>query len=263
MVRCATVRISRPVRPACCAEASRRTPTSRPGLGRSANRRPADGGGAGRRRGQPDHDPHGGGLAGAVGAEEAGDPAGLGGEGDVVDGGEPAVRLGEGLDFDHGLTLSCGNGYAHRGRPRRQTGADPEKFSGSYPERMAHHDRRETYLARRPSDCCRAAWALVAAAGRRLGMAADQPPGRARSASSTTTWRAGSRGSGRRLTDAAEVGTYLGETIVGGIVVALAGLVFAIWKRRGCRSCSSRLSRSASAASTGWAPTSTRASGRR
>src|SRR6266540_853605 len=30
------VRLSRPVRPACCADASRSTPTSRPGLGRSA-----------------------------------------------------------------------------------------------------------------------------------------------------------------------------------------------------------------------------------
>ena len=40
MVRWAIVRISRPVRPACCAEASSKTPTSRPGLGSSANRRP-------------------------------------------------------------------------------------------------------------------------------------------------------------------------------------------------------------------------------
>src|SRR4051812_11663836 len=41
MVSEAMVRISRPVRPACWAEASRRTPTSRPGLGRSANRTPS------------------------------------------------------------------------------------------------------------------------------------------------------------------------------------------------------------------------------
>ncbi|HTE71920.1 MAG TPA: phosphatase PAP2 family protein [Actinomycetes bacterium] len=33
------------------------------------------------------------------------------------------------------------------------------------------------------------------------------------------------------LTDAAEIGTYLGETRVGGIVVALAAVVFALWKR--------------------------------
>ncbi len=40
IVRAARVRTSRPVRPACWAGASRRTPTSRPGLGRSAKRRP-------------------------------------------------------------------------------------------------------------------------------------------------------------------------------------------------------------------------------
>ena len=40
MVRRATVRTPRPVRPACCAEASRSTPTTRPGLGSSLNRRP-------------------------------------------------------------------------------------------------------------------------------------------------------------------------------------------------------------------------------
>src|SRR3954451_20184893 len=40
MVSEAVVRISRPVRPACWADASNSTPTSRPGLGRSANRSP-------------------------------------------------------------------------------------------------------------------------------------------------------------------------------------------------------------------------------
>ncbi len=39
-MRWASVRISRPVRPACWAEASSRTPTSRPGLGSSEKRRP-------------------------------------------------------------------------------------------------------------------------------------------------------------------------------------------------------------------------------
>jgi len=33
------------------------------------------------------------------------------------------------------------------------------------------------------------------------------------------------------LTDAAEIGTYLGETIVGGVVIALTAVVFALWKR--------------------------------
>src|SRR6266508_6290715 len=40
IIRRAMVRISRPVRPACWAEASSITPSSRPGLGRSANLRP-------------------------------------------------------------------------------------------------------------------------------------------------------------------------------------------------------------------------------
>ena len=40
MICWAMVRISRPVRPACWAEASSITPTSRPGLGRSAKCRP-------------------------------------------------------------------------------------------------------------------------------------------------------------------------------------------------------------------------------
>ena len=95
MVRAATSRVSRPVRPACCAEASRRTPTSRPGLGRSAYLRP-------RTVAEPDV----GGvrptmtrmvvdLPGAVRTEESGHAARLGGEGDVVDGAEAAVRPGE------------------------------------------------------------------------------------------------------------------------------------------------------------------------
>ena len=101
MVCAARVRISRPVRPACWAEASSRTPTSRPGLGRSVNRRPSDGGGAGGRLGEADHHPHGRGLAGAVGAEETGDAAGSGGEGDVVDGDGGAVAFGESFHGDH------------------------------------------------------------------------------------------------------------------------------------------------------------------
>src|SRR3954463_9657240 len=110
MVSAAVVRISRPVRPACWADASRRAPTSRPGLGRSANRTPlmvavagggardppsVDGRGAGRRGGQTHHYAHGGGLAGAVRAEEAGDATGPGGEGDGVDGGEAGVPPGQ------------------------------------------------------------------------------------------------------------------------------------------------------------------------
>ena len=66
------------------------------GVGQVDEPAAVDGGGARGGRGEADHDPHGGGLAGAVGPEEAGDPAGGRGEGDVVDGGQPAaVGLGE------------------------------------------------------------------------------------------------------------------------------------------------------------------------
>jgi len=50
-----------------------------------------DGCRAGRGRGQAHQDPQRGGLAGAVRAEEAGDPARLGGERGVVHGREAAV----------------------------------------------------------------------------------------------------------------------------------------------------------------------------
>jgi len=40
-------------------------------------------------------------FAGAVGAEEAGDVSGAGGEGEVVDGGDRAVASGELFCFDH------------------------------------------------------------------------------------------------------------------------------------------------------------------
>ncbi len=54
-----------------------------------------DGRGAGCRDGQTDHHAHRGGLAGAVRTEETGHAAGLGGEGDVVDGGEAGVPPGQ------------------------------------------------------------------------------------------------------------------------------------------------------------------------
>ena len=90
IVRWARVRISRPVRPACCAEASSRTPTSRAGVGQVGEPAPVDRGGPRGGRGEADDDAHRRRLAGAVGAEEAGDPTGGRGERDVVDGGQPA-----------------------------------------------------------------------------------------------------------------------------------------------------------------------------
>ena len=68
-------------------------------------------------RGETDHHAHGGGLAGAVGAEEAGD-AGLDLERDMVDGGEGAVPLGEVLDWDHGVEPVPPAGPAHRAQGR-------------------------------------------------------------------------------------------------------------------------------------------------
>jgi hypothetical protein len=55
----------------------------------------ADGRGAAVRRRQAEQHPQRGGLAGAVGPEEAGDPAGPDLEGQVVNGGDSTVPLGE------------------------------------------------------------------------------------------------------------------------------------------------------------------------
>lgn len=79
-------------------------------------RRPADRGGARRRLDEPEQHPPGGRLAGPVGAEEAGDPAGFDGEVEIVDGGEPAKAFGEPGDGDlharpnWGLRASRGRG---------------------------------------------------------------------------------------------------------------------------------------------------------
>ena len=59
-----------------------------------------DGGRAGVGADQAEQHPQGGGLAGAVGAEEPGDRAGVDGEGQVVDGGHAAEALGEPVDLD-------------------------------------------------------------------------------------------------------------------------------------------------------------------
>ena len=89
----------------------------------------------GRRREAADH-PQGGGLAGAVRAEEAGDGAGLAGERDVVDGGLGAVALGEVVDGDHaaqhrrarpGTRLSADGRCAYR--PRSMRGTDFGRLS--------------------------------------------------------------------------------------------------------------------------------------
>ena len=59
-----------------------------PGVGQFGVPTAGDRGVSRRRRGEPDHDSHGRGLAGAVGAEEPGHPTWVRGEADVVDGSE-------------------------------------------------------------------------------------------------------------------------------------------------------------------------------
>ena len=45
---------------------------------------------------------HGGGLAGAVGAQVAGDLAGTGGKADLIDGGDAEKTFGDVAQFEHG-----------------------------------------------------------------------------------------------------------------------------------------------------------------
>ena len=96
--------VSRPLRPACCADGVEQHADARArgwaGRGTAGRATVAAPGG---RRGEPADHPQGGGLAGAVGPEEAGDGAGLADERDVVDGELRAVALGEVVDGDHGL----------------------------------------------------------------------------------------------------------------------------------------------------------------
>ena len=95
----------RAVRPGCMHRASSTAPTSRAGCAEVgvADAVVADLAGIG--SGEPDHHPHRGRLAGAVRADEAGDPAGGDVEGQVVDGGAVAVVLGESGDGDHEVLL--------------------------------------------------------------------------------------------------------------------------------------------------------------
>lgn len=67
-----------------------------------------DRGGAGRGPVQPQHEPHGGGLPGAVGPEEPGDPAGPHAERQPVHGASGPVLLGEVLyvDAGHGTSVA-------------------------------------------------------------------------------------------------------------------------------------------------------------
>ncbi len=107
----------RAVRPGWTERASSRAPTSV--RARGGRRGAAADGDPARRRGvQAEDHPHGGGLAGAVRAEEAGHGAGTDGEGQVVDGRPSvpaAVAFGEVLRGHHGSML-VGAGAAGVGR---------------------------------------------------------------------------------------------------------------------------------------------------
>ena len=83
------------------------------GVGQVAEPAAQDVGGAVVGRGEADDDAQGGRLPGAVGSQEPGDASGPSGEGDVVDGGEVAVGLGDVVDGDHRLHRS---GACRRGR---------------------------------------------------------------------------------------------------------------------------------------------------
>ena len=89
-------------------------------------------------RGEADHHAHRGGLAGTVGTEEAGDPSGLAGEADVVDGTEAAVRLGEAFDGDHGSSLphratARQSRIPHGGAAAQSSKTEPARATSSGP----------------------------------------------------------------------------------------------------------------------------------
>ena len=74
----------------------------------------AEGRRSGGRRDQPDQDPQRRGLAGAVGPEEAGDPARFDGEAEVPDGEDAVVRLDQPVDHDRLDRVSDGPRHAVR-----------------------------------------------------------------------------------------------------------------------------------------------------
>src|SRR5262249_10437257 len=74
------------------------------------------------RLGQPEQQPQGGGLAGAVRAEEPGDGAGAERKRHVIDGEDVAVPLGQRADRDNRM---AGSGVGRDGRDARRIVADP------------------------------------------------------------------------------------------------------------------------------------------
>ena len=74
--------------------------------------------------GQPEHHQDGGGLAGAVGAEQAENLAAADGERDVVDGDRRSVGLGEALGLDDGILGSSAAEPCNRADHDQQRDAD-------------------------------------------------------------------------------------------------------------------------------------------
>ena len=102
------------VRPVCTAFASSSAPTSRSGARCCAYCLAVDRDAALARAVEADDHAHGGRLAGAVRAEEAGDLAGAHRERDVVDGGLRAEALGESFCSDHDIEVTDAATRAHR-----------------------------------------------------------------------------------------------------------------------------------------------------
>src|SRR5690606_38248904 len=93
-----------------------------PGVAAGAGGEAGDPDGAGAGAAQAPQAFDGGGLAGAVGAEDPEDLALVNGEADVVHGAAAAVGLAQPADFDdrHGSRIAAGGGRAHRpGRSSR------------------------------------------------------------------------------------------------------------------------------------------------
>jgi hypothetical protein len=75
--------------------------------------------------GQPEDAAHRRRLAGAVRAEEAGDPARLDGHGEIVDGDAGAVLLGQAVDLDHAPSMASATAGPEEARPVATTPAPP------------------------------------------------------------------------------------------------------------------------------------------
>ena len=131
-IRAESDSVSRPVRPGCCAEASSRTPTRRPGLPRRAYGLPSIEGLAAGRDGEADERAHRGRLAGAVGPRK---PVTVPGSQRKVMSSTatwPPKRLVRCLNCDHGFIVGPGRvaGYGRRATPDAPSGGRSDAAAG-------------------------------------------------------------------------------------------------------------------------------------